>query len=199
MAILEDPKLYSDGNIRAGKIATLEPYRVDTYTAGADIKFGQAVIIKNGLLQPATGAPIFGVAIDRQWTASEDFIPEEMEKDHWAKGKAVDVLRDGTISVQISDDVNAGENATVDADGLFKAAGSGDKVVGIFTSTGDKGGTANLQTRIQFDHGNADDDGGAASTTPATQPDTTKDPNNVEPADDSTNTSDASTSTKKTK
>lgn len=176
MSILKDPTLYSDGNIGAGKVATLEPYVVNTFTAGADIKFGQAVVIKNGLLEPATKAPMFGVALARQWTDSTNFVQEEMEKDHWSSGKAVDIMRDGTISVQISDDVNAGENATVDADGLFKAAGTSDKVVGVFTSTGNKGGTANLQIRVQFDHGNADDDtgAGASSVTPHTQPDNTQ-------------------------
>lgn len=176
MSILKDPTLYSDGNIGAGKIATLDPYVVNTFTAGADIKFGQAVVIKNGLLEPANKAPIFGIALARQWTESTNFVQEEMENDHWYKGNAVDIIRDGTVSVQISDDVNAGENATVDANGLFKAAGTADRVVGVFTSTDNKGGTASLQIRVQFDHGNADDDigAGASSVTPHTQPDNTK-------------------------
>lgn len=192
MAILEDPVLYSDGNLSAGKIATLEDYRINTATAGADIKFGQAVVLKDGLAVPASKAPIFGIVLKRQYTSSIDFIQSEMDKDHWSEGEAVDILRDGTISVPISDDVNEGENATVDADGNFKAAGTSDKIVGVFLSAGNKGATAILQTRIVFDAANADN---AAGNEPATTPDVKEDPSNVEkPADD---TKASSTSTKK--
>ncbi|MBP2057889.1 hypothetical protein J2Z60_001064 [Lactobacillus colini] len=179
MAILDDPELYSDGNLSAGKIATLENYSINTVTAGADLKFGQAVVIKDGLAVPATKAPIFGVVLKRQWTESIDFVPEEMENDHWYKGNAVDVLRDGTIAVPISEDVNENENATVDADGNFKAASAGDKIVGVFLSSGDKGNTAILQTRVVFDSANADNNSG---NTNLTAPDVKQDPSNKQAA-----------------
>lgn len=161
---IRDPQLYSSDEIAPGRIATLENYRVNVETAGEDIKFGQAVVLKNGLAMVAHKAPIYGVALNRDWTDSEDFIQDEMDKDHWSKGNGFDVLRDGTISVPLSDDVNRGENATVDADGNFKAAGTSDSVVGVFLSAGNKGGTARLQTRIQFGHGNADDDTASSGT-----------------------------------
>ena len=155
---ISDPTLYSNTDIGPGRIATLEPYRVNVETAGADIKFGQAVVLKGGKAVPATKAPIYGIALNRDWTSSEDFIQKEMDEDHYSEGQAFDVLRDGTVSVNISDDVNRGENATVDTDGNFKAAGTSDTVVGVFLSSGNKDGTARLQTRIQFSHDNADND-----------------------------------------
>lgn len=191
---IQDPVLYSDGNLSAGTIATLEDYRVNTNTAGADIKFGQAVVLKDGLAVPATKAPIFGIVLKRQYTDSYDFIQSEMDKDHWSEGEAVDILRDGTIAVPLSDDVNEGENATVDADGNFKAAGTSDKIVGVFLSAGDKGSTAILQTRIVFDAANADN---AAGNEPATAPNVKEDPSNVESADTEAKDAKASTSTKK--
>lgn len=155
---IQDPALYSKRFIGPGRIATLEPYRVNVETAGADIKFGQAVVIKNGVVVPATKAPIYGISLNRDWTSSIDFVQKEMDEDHYSKGQALDVLRDGTISVNVSADVNRGENATVDTDGNFKPAGASDKVVGVFLSAANKGEVARLQTRIQFDHGNADND-----------------------------------------
>lgn len=160
---ISDPTLYSKTDIGPGRIATLEPYRVNIETAGADIKFGQAVVLKAGKAIPATKAPIYGIALNRDWTSSEDFVQKEMDEDHYSLGQAFDCLRDGTVSVNISDDVNRGENATVDADGNFKAAGTSDVVVGVFLSSGNKGGTARLQTRIQFSHDNADNDAGAGN------------------------------------
>lgn len=165
---IQDPTLYSKRFIGPGRIATLEPYRVNVETAGADIKFGQAVVIKNGVVVPAAKAPIYGISLNRDWTSSIDFVQKEMDEDHYSKGQALDVLRDGTISVNVSADVNRGENATVDADGNFKPAGASDKVVGVFLSAANKGEVARLQTRIQFDHGNADD----TANNPA--PDTSK-------------------------
>ncbi|RVU70018.1 MULTISPECIES: DUF2190 family protein [Lactobacillus] len=172
---IEDPTLYSKRFIGPGRIATLEPYRVNVETAGADIKFGQAVVIKNGVVIPATKAPIYGIALNRDWTSSLDFIQKEMDQDHYSKGQALDVLRDGTISVTVSADVNRGENATVDADGNFKPAGASDKVVGVFLSAANKDEVARLQTRIQFDHGNADDDtANNPSPAPSTKQETPK-------------------------
>lgn len=162
---ISDPTLYSTDDIAPGKIATLENYRVNVETAGADIKFGQAVVLKDGLAVPATKAPIYGVALNRDWTSSQDFIQDEMNKDHWSAGNAFDVLRDGTITVPISADVNRGQNATVDANGEFKPAGASDKIVGVFLNDGNEGSTARLQTRIQFDHGNADDAGSKRAST----------------------------------
>lgn len=155
---IQDPTLYSKRFIGPGRVATLEDYHVNEETAGADIKFGQAVVIKKGVVIPATKAPIYGVALNRDWTSSIDFVQTEMDKDHYSEGQALDVLRDGTVSVTVSEDVNRGENATIDAEGNFKPAGTSDKVVGVFLSAANKDEVARLQTRIQLDHGNADDD-----------------------------------------
>lgn len=163
---IKDPTLYSSSEIGPGRIATLEPYRVNVETAGADIKFGQAVVMQDQVVVPATKAPIYGIALNRDWTSSTDFVQTEMDEDHYSKGQAFDVLRDGTVSVPISSDVNHGENATVDSDGQFKVAGASDTVVGVFLNSANKGGTARLQTRIQF--GNASASPTPAPTTPST-------------------------------
>lgn len=183
---ISDPTLYSENNIGPGRIATLEPYRVNHETAGADIKFGQAVIIKDKKVIPATKAPIYGIALNRDWTSSEDFIQTEMDQDHYSEGQGLDVLRDGTVSVPLSDDVNRGENATVDENGNFKAAGTNDQIVGVFLSSGDKDGTARLQTRIQFSHDNADNDTGNGGTTDTNNP--VKQPANSNPGSSATDT-----------
>ena len=64
-------------------------------------------------------------------------------------GKAIPATN-GTVFVPISEDVDRGESATVDANGTFKPAAANDVVVGIFTSSGNAGSTAELQTRVQF-------------------------------------------------
>lgn len=147
---IPDGRLYLDGQLGAGEVATIEPSTVNTENAGADINFGAGVVLKDGKVVPATKAPIYGVALRRTYVNGDHFYDETIENDHWNTGEDLGVLRDGTIAVPISDDVDRGENATVDAQGNFKPAGASDTVVGVFLSAGNKGGTANLQTRIQL-------------------------------------------------
>ena len=147
---IPDGSLYLDGNLGAGTVATLEDSSVNTVTAGASIKFGQAVSIANGKAVPATLGPIFGIALKRGYVDSDDFAPEAVENDQWNADEVVPVLRDGTVSALISGDVDENDNVAVDANGLFKTAGATDEVVGTFLSEGDAGGVANVQTRIKF-------------------------------------------------
>lgn len=147
---IPDGRLYHDGPLSAGTIATIEPSTINTENAGAEICFGTAVIIKEGKAVPATKAPIYGVALKRTYIDSDHFYDEEIQKDKWKIGETLGVLRDGTIAVPVSGDVDRGDNATVDATGNFKTAGAGDAIVGVFLSSANSGDTANLQTRVQF-------------------------------------------------
>lgn len=150
---IPDGKLYSDGTLSAGTVATIEDSIVNTESAGADINFGAGVVLQNGKVVPATKAPIYGVALKRTYINGDHFYDATIDGDHWEAGENLGVLRLGTISVPISDDVDRGENATVDAQGNFKPAGASDTVVGVFLSDGNKGGTASMQTSIQLASG----------------------------------------------
>lgn len=159
---IPDGKLYHDGSLSAGTIATIEPATINTENAGAEIGFGTAVTMSNGKAVPATKAPIYGVALKRTYTDSDHFYDNDIQNDKWKIGETLGVLRDGTIAVPVSGDVDRGDDATVDATGKFKEAGAGDVVVGVFLSSANDGDTANLQTRVQFRQ-----PGTASNTTPA--------------------------------
>lgn len=159
---IPDGRLYHDDPLSAGTIATIEPSTINTENAGAEIGFGTAVTIKDGKAVPAAKAPIYGVALKRTYIDGDHFYDNEIQNDKWKIGETLGILRDGTIAVPVSGDVDRGDDATVDANGKFKAAGAGDVVVGVFMSSANDGDTANLQTRVQFRQ-----PGTAGNTTPA--------------------------------
>ena len=168
---IPEGKLYQDGNLGAGTVATLEPAIINSETAGADINFGTGVTIEDGKVVPATKGKIFGVALKRTYSMTDNFDESAVQADHWYTGETFGVLRDGTISVPISSDVDVNDMAAVDADGKFKTAGTGDEVVGVFLSAGNEGSTANMQTRIQFGTPSAN----SSSTKSTSSTDTGKD------------------------
>lgn len=140
--------LYQNGSLGAGKPATTQTQTVNTETAGAPISYGQAVALQAGKVVPANAAPIYGVALARSYVDSEHFT--DTQTDTWKAGETLGVLREGTIAVPLSADVNKNEAATVDANGQFKPAGDTDAVVGLFTTTGNSGDTAFLQTSLGY-------------------------------------------------
>lgn len=150
MGIIPDGKLYMGSQLGAGTVATLEDSSVNTVTAGGPIGFGTAVTISNGKAVQAAGAPIYGVALKRTYLNGDHFFQEDIDNDKWSEGEVLGVLRDGTISVPVSTDVDEQESATVDANGQFKPAGTSDTVVGVFLSSANAGETAQLQTRVQL-------------------------------------------------
>lgn len=150
---IPDGTLYHDGPLSAGTVATLEDSAVNTEHAGAEIGFGTGVVIKDGKVVPATTGPIYGVALKRTYVDADHLYEEDIENDKWKIGETLGVMRDGSIWVPISEDVDHGENAAVDADGHFKPAAATDTVVGVFLTRGDKGSTAKLQTRVQLQAG----------------------------------------------
>ena len=154
---------YQDGSLGAGKPATTQQQTVNSEVAGAAVKYGQAVTLKDGKAVPANAAPIYGVALSRSYTDADRFLTPKT--DTWLEGETFGVLREGTIAVPVSADVNKGDGATVDADGNFKPASGSDVLVGIFTTTANSGATAFLQTSLGFTSATGT---AAASSTPST-------------------------------
>lgn len=147
---IPDGELYNTGELAPGQLATIERATINTEQAGAPIGFGQGVAIKDGLVVPATGGNIFGVALRRTYLNADHLTQENIDADKWQTGELLGVVREGTIQVPINEDVNENENAAIDKDGNFKPAGASDTVVGVFLGSGNKGGTARMQTRIQL-------------------------------------------------
>ncbi|AKG66643.1 structural cement protein Gp24 [Lactobacillus helveticus] len=147
---IPDGLLYGNPELGAGEIATIDDVTKTTEQAGTDIGFGQGVQIKNGLIVPATAGNIYGIAVRRTHVDADHLTPEAIASDEWHKGELLGVVREGTVAVPLSADVNSRENAAVDSNGNFKPAGPSDTVVGVFLSSGNKGGTARLQTTIQL-------------------------------------------------
>lgn len=162
---IPDGKLYDNGVLGAGAVAGTGPTTINTEKAGATVGFGLGVTLSGGKAVPATTAPIYGVSVRRNYTVGYTLNDETKDADAYQEGEAMGVLREGSIAVQISSDVEAGDNATVDASGKFKEAASGDTVVGVFRTAGKAGETAVLQTSFQF--GTAPASAPAAASAPA--------------------------------
>ncbi|RVU70168.1 hypothetical protein EJK17_09050 [Lactobacillus xujianguonis] len=152
---IPDGQLYGEPDLGAGQSATNDVLTNKTFTeqAGGDIDYGQAVVIKDGLVVRANKSHIYGVALRRQHINGDHLYPDanSMASDHYYKGEWISILRDGNVAVPLSADVNARENAAVDENGNFKVAGAGDKVVGVFLTEGNKGKTAIVSITLQSD------------------------------------------------
>lgn len=147
---IPDGKLYDDGVLGAGAVAGTGPTTINTEKAGAAVGFGLGVTLSAGKALPATTAPIYGVSVRRNYTVGYALNDTTKDADTYQEGEAMGVLREGSVAVQISGDVEAGDNATVDSTGKFKEAASGDTIVGVFRTAGKSGETAVLQTSFQF-------------------------------------------------
>ena len=64
-----------------GTVSTIEGNTVNVVTAGEEIGFGCAVDIKNGKAVVATKAPIFGIAIKRDWTDAEHYFTNDVQNE----------------------------------------------------------------------------------------------------------------------
>lgn len=140
--------LYMSDDIGYGQVSRLENSSINSNEAAESIAFGVAVNLDGNKVRVAKKAPVYGVAIRRSYTKSEYFKEDEMENDTWTEGDVVGVLRDGTVKVHLSGDVKQGETATIDANGYFKTATSGDVGVGTFMSDGRSGKGAEVQIRV---------------------------------------------------
>lgn len=132
------------GNGTIGSLESNDPTNV--VTAGEDIPFGVALDIKDGMAVVATKAPIFGIAMKRDYAVGNDY--SAIKDDHYYKGEKVSAVRKGGISVPITEDVNRYDQATVNNDGTFRPAHSGEPVVGRFITNGDSGSTAIIQIEL---------------------------------------------------
>lgn len=139
-------RLYQKKDLGNGTIGSVQHYEVETMTAGADINFGVGVTIQNGQVVTATQAPIVGIALKRDYALGNDYTA--IKNDHWVKGEKISVLWLGAVAVPITEDVNRLDPATINSDGTFKLAGSGDKVVGRFITAGDKDSTAIVHVNL---------------------------------------------------
>lgn len=142
-----------------GTVSTTEGNTINTIGAAEEIGFGCAINIENGKAVVATKAPIFGIAVKRDWTDAEHYFTDDVQKDKWHVGETLGALRKGGVSVPITADVNRYDSATVNEDGTFKPATTGDQVIGRFLTAGDAGSTAIVQVNIT--------DMGPATTNPA--------------------------------
>ncbi len=131
-----------------GTVSTIEGNTINTIDAAEEIGFGCAINIENGKAVVATKAPIFGIAIKRDWTDAEHYFTDDIQKDKWHVGETLGALRKGGVSVPITADVNRYDPATVNEDGTFKPATAGDQVIGRFLTAGDAGSTAIIQVNI---------------------------------------------------
>lgn len=148
------------GNGVIGSLESNDP--TDVVTAGEDIPFGVALDIKGGKAVVATKAPIFGIAMKRDYAIGNDY--NAIKDDHYYKGEKISAVRKGGISVPITEDVNRYDQATVNNDGTFRPARSGEPVVGRFITNGDSGSTAIIQIELT-DMGTTGT--GASSSSPA--------------------------------
>ena len=137
---------YQKKELGNGTVATIENNVVDTVTAGEEINFGVAVNIKDGKAVTATSVPIMGIAIKRNRIDGDDY--NALPDDKFKVGELIGVLRKGGISVPITTDVSRYDFATVNSDGTFKTAGTGDSVVGRFKTDGYAGKTAIVQVEL---------------------------------------------------
>lgn len=138
--------LHQKKDLGNGTIGSVQHYEVETMTAGADINFGVGVTVQNDQVITANQAPIVGIAIKRDYVLGDDYT--SIKNDHWVKGEKIGVLWQGAVAVPITADVNRLDPATVNADGTFKPAESGDKVVGRFITAGDKDRTAIVHVNL---------------------------------------------------
>lgn len=129
-----------------GTIGSLEDNTVNIITAATDIPFGVALDIKDGKAVVATKAPIFGIAMKRDYAMGDDF--NAIKDDHYYAGEKISAVRKGGISVPITEDVDRYDQATVNADGTFRPAKSGEPVVGRFITNGDADSTAIIQIEL---------------------------------------------------
>lgn len=139
-------QLYQKKELGNGTIGSLKQYSVYTVTAGADINYGIAVAIQDEKAVVATKAPIYGITIKRDYAIGHSY--DDIENDHWLQGEKIGVLRQGSVSVPITEDVDRLDQATVNADGTFRTAKSGEQVVGRFLTAGDANSTAIVDVNL---------------------------------------------------
>ncbi|WP_239256679.1 structural cement protein Gp24 [Listeria ilorinensis] len=141
---------YMQPEIGIGKLANYQGTQADSAVAAETILFGAPVEFSDGTAKKLTASGyVYGVAI------AKEFVPEltgDKAGSYLAK-EMVPVLRKGTISVQVGEDVKSGEKAVVDiSKGTFvpasSTASSKSEIVGVFKTTAQADGLAHLEINL---------------------------------------------------
>lgn len=140
---------YQKRELGNGTIGSYEDNVIDAIKAAEDIPFGVALDVNaDGHAVVATKAPIFGIAMKRDYAIGDDF--NAIKDDHYYAGERIPAVQKGGISVPITEDVNRYDQATVNTDGTgtFRSAKQGEPVVGRFITNGDANNTAIIQIAL---------------------------------------------------
>lgn len=140
---------YMMGDLGLGKVASYQGTRIDSAAVVEEIKFGSAVQVLDDEAKPLSDGDFYGVAV------AKNHVPEYSDNKIGIYGakEAVPVLRLGTITVLVDEDVKSGEKAvanTATANFLPSSTAKATKteVIGIFKSTTPQGGLAKLEINL---------------------------------------------------
>ncbi|HAB8730443.1 TPA_asm: hypothetical protein GYS69_14230 [Listeria monocytogenes] len=133
-----------------GKIASYQRSQVDSAAVKKDINFGQAVQVVDDEASPLedTG-DFYGVAVTKNYV--DEYTDDKVGV--YKPSEAVPVLRQGTITVIVDEDVKSGEKAVVNtATSNFlpstTAKTTKTEVIGVFKSTTSRDGLAKLEINL---------------------------------------------------
>ncbi|EAD3251596.1 hypothetical protein B8079_06280 [Listeria monocytogenes] len=132
-----------------GKIASYQRSQVDSAAVKANIKFGQAVQVLDDEASPLTTGDFYGVAVAKNYV--DEYTDDKAGV--YKPSEAVPVLRQGTITVIVDEDVKSGEKAVVNtATSNFlpstTAKTTKTEVIGVFKSTTSSDGLAKLEINL---------------------------------------------------
>ncbi|EKZ4333581.1 hypothetical protein QRW32_000468 [Listeria monocytogenes] len=132
-----------------GKIASYQRSQVDSAAVKKDINFGQAVQVIDEEASPLTTGDFYGVAVAKNYV--DEYIDDKAGV--YKPSEAVPVLRQGTITVIVDEDVKSGEKAVVNtATSNFlpstTAKTTKTEVIGVFKSTTSRDGLAKLEINL---------------------------------------------------
>ncbi|EAD8837217.1 hypothetical protein AK891_11005 [Listeria monocytogenes] len=132
-----------------GKIASYQRSQVDSAAVKKDINFGQAVQVIDDEASPLTTGDFYGVAVAKNYV--DEYTDDKAGV--YKPSEAVPVLRQGTITVIVDEDVKSGEKAVVNtATSNFlpstTAKTTKTEVIGVFKSTTSNDGLAKLEINL---------------------------------------------------
>ncbi|EIM3837981.1 hypothetical protein PPZ65_000091 [Listeria monocytogenes] len=132
-----------------GKIASYQRSQVDSAAVKKDINFGQAVQVIDDEASPLTTGDFYGVAVAKNYV--DEYTDDKAGV--YKPSEAVPVLRQGTITVIVDEDVKSGEKAVVNtATSNFlpstTAKTTKTEVIGVFKSTTSSDGLAKLEINL---------------------------------------------------
>ncbi|EJQ3348594.1 hypothetical protein [Listeria monocytogenes] len=132
-----------------GKIASYQRSQVDSAAVKKDINFGQAVQVIDDEASPLTTGDFYGVAVAKNYV--DEYTDDKAGV--YKPSEAVPVLRQGTITVIVDEDVKSGEKAVVNtATSNFlpstTAKTTKTEVIGVFKSTTSRDGLAKLEINL---------------------------------------------------